>query len=410
MKVTIVGAGIAGLAAAIALTKWLPDEPEITILELRKAPSTLGGAVGLTPNALRCLHHLGILARINTKSLATAIDSIELFTTYTGAKLGEITFTGAKGNGVGILPFKGLRLMRAELVKALTECIQELNNVRLEYGRKPVGIVESDKEVIVQLEGSETVVADVLLGCDGIHSFVRTSLVDPERTPIYTGIAAVFGFASLQEGDEVPWKDTGLCQSQRGSLMTSYYEPTRKKQFVAVIMETEDVASREGWLARGSEQDHIRQNVKDRFGKSAIEFLDPLIDATDHWTLYPVYKLAPKGNWCSRRTMLLGDAAHGMPPQGEGTGYALEDAILFARVMADQIDKGHEDVFTTYQGVRRGRIDQAYEEAAFGWETQKDCGWFTFLLRTWLTTVFLWWTATARQKRYQEDAATMNLQ
>jgi 2-polyprenyl-6-methoxyphenol hydroxylase-like FAD-dependent oxidoreductase len=192
--------------------------------------------------------------------------------------------------------------------------------------------------------------------------------------------------------------------------MASYYEPTREKQFVAAIMETEDVTSREGWVARGSEQARIRQNVKDRFGGRAIESLGPLIEATDHWTLYPVYKLAPRGKWCSTRTVLLGDAAHAMPPQGESTGYAFEDAIIFARVMAAKLDSGLADVFVTYQKVRRGHIDRAYDEAAFGWETQKDCGWFTFVLRSWLTTAFLWWTAAARQKRYSEDVATMNLE
>ncbi|KAJ9611648.1 hypothetical protein H2200_004832 [Cladophialophora chaetospira] len=410
MKVTIIGAGVAGLAVALALTEWLPEKPDITILELRAVPSTIGGAVGLTPNALRCLHHLGVLARIRAHGFGIDIDKIELFTIYTGAHLGEITFLGDQGTGVGEPMFKGLRIMRADLMQSLTECVRELDNVKIQYGRKPTQFIESDDQITVRLDDGDTMTADLLLGCDGIHSFVRTSLVDPDRRPIYTGIAAVYGFADLEDGAKVPWKDTGLCQSQRGSLMTSYYESTRNKQFVAAIMETADVASREGWRARGSEQDQIKQNVKDRFGKGAIGFLDPLIEATDHWSLYPVYKLAPKGQWCSKQANLLGDAAHGMPPQGESTGYALEDAILFARVMAAKVDTGLGNVFDMYQKVRRERINKAYDEATFGWETQKDCGWFTFLLRTWLTTAFLWWTRSARQNRYSEDVGTMKLE
>jgi 2-polyprenyl-6-methoxyphenol hydroxylase-like FAD-dependent oxidoreductase len=410
MKITIIGGGISGLSVALALTKWLPEKPDITILELRPEPSTIGGAVGLTPNALRCLHHLGVLARIHESSLGTAIDRIELFTIHTGARLGEISFTGEQGSGVGKPPFKGLRIMRADLVQSLTECVRQFDNVRLEYGRRPTQIIESDEQVTVHVDDGDTVTSDLVLGCDGIHSFVRTNLVDPERRPVYTGIAAVFGFAGLGEEAQVPWKDTGLCQSKRGSLMTSYYEPKREQQFVAAVMETEDVKSKEGWLARGSEQDKIRQNVRDRFGNSAIGFLDPLIDATSHWTLYPVFTLAPRGKWCSKRSVLLGDAAHAMPPQGESTGYALEDAILFARVLAVEFNNGLDDAFATYEKVRRERINKAYDEATFGWETQKDCGWFTFLLRTWLTTVFLWWTADARQRRYSEDVATMDLE
>lgn len=409
MNITIVGAGIAGLSVALSLTKWLPEKPNITILELRAQPSSIGGAVGLTPNALRCLHHLGVLSRIQAKTLGISIDKIEIFTIYTGATLGEISFFGDKGQGVGNPAFKGLRIRRADLVQSLTECVRELDNVKLEYGRRPVQIEESDKQVTVRLDNDETITADLLVGCDGIHSFVRTNLVDTERVPIYTGISAVFGFAELEEGAKVPWKDTGLCQSQRGSLMTSYYEPTRTKQFVAGVMETEDVASKEGWLARGSEQDKIRENVKHRFGESAIGFLDPLVQAVDRWSLYPVYRLAPRGKWYSKRTILLGDAAHAMPPQGESTGYAMEDAIMFARVMGTKLNSELDEVFATYQNIRGERINKAYDEATFGWETQKDCGWFTFLMRSWLTSIFLWWTVSARQKRYSEDVATMEL-
>ena len=98
-----------------------------------------------------------------------------------------------------------------------------------------------------------------------------------------------------------------------------------------------------------------------------------------------------------------------MPPQGESGGMALEDAILLARVMAATADRDLPERFAAYERLRRPRADAAYQEASFGWETQKDSGWLAFYLRSWLTTLFLWWTASARQKRYCEDIATLNL-
>lgn len=409
MKIIVLGAGVAGLASAIALSKWTDEPPSITIVEVRPEPSTIGGAVGLTPNALRCLHHLGVLSHIREQKYGADIEKIELFTIYTGARLGQITFTGDTGNGVGKPAFKGLRIVRADLLQALLKTAMSLDNIKIEYGRKAVQVKENDSNVTVGFDNGSDLSGDILIGCDGIHSFVRSSLVDPERTPAYTGIAAVFGFATLAEGDEVPWRDTGLCQSQRGTLMTSYLEPTKKKQFIAAIMETEDVVSREGWKAQGSEQESIKRNVQNRFGNSAIKFLDPLIEATEHWSLYPVYKLAPRGKWASKRAILLGDSAHAMPPQGESTAYALEDAIIFARILEKHRSRGVEAVFDAYQKIRRGRMDAAYEESAWGWETQKDCGWFTFLLRSWITSGYLWWTASARQKRYIEDVGLIDL-
>jgi len=409
-RILILGAGVAGLASAIALSKWSGELPDITVVEVRSEPSSIGGAVGLTPNALRCLHHLGVLSHIRQQQYGVDIDKIELFTIYTGARLGQITFTGEKGDGVGTPKFKGLRIMRADLLKALLKTAISLHSIKIEYGWKATHVEENDRDTTVSFDNGRSLQCDLLIGCDGVHSFVRSAVVDPERAPTYTGIATVFGFADLAEGAEVPWKDTGLCQSQRGTLMTSYFESTRKKQFIAGVMETEDVVSREGWKVQRTEQESIKKNVRNRFGNSAIKFLDPLIEATDHWTLYPVYKLAPRGSWASKRAILLGDAAHAMPPQGESTAYALEDAILFARILQKHQQEGVDVALDVYQRHRRERMDAAYDESAWGWETQKDCGWFSLFLRSWMTSGYLWWTASARQKRYKEDVGSADLE
>ena len=98
-----------------------------------------------------------------------------------------------------------------------------------------------------------------------------------------------------------------------------------------------------------------------------------------------------------------------MPPQGESGGMALEDAILFARVMATMEDKELTERFAAYERLRRPHADEAYQQASFGWETQKDSGWLAFYFRSWITSLFLWWTRSAREKRYSEDIATIDL-
>ncbi|KIV96461.1 hypothetical protein PV10_00331 [Exophiala mesophila] len=410
MRVLIIGGGVAGLASALALTKWDPEIQRITIAEIRNQPTTIGGAVGLTPNALRCLHHLGVLEHIRRGQSGTEIDLIEIFAIHTGAKLGEIKFIGPSGEGVGDPKLKGLRIMRADLMRALLDAVELNDKITIEYDRKASQIDTETDEVRVSFADGHSTSVDLLLGCDGIHSFTRTNLVDIERMPSYSGISAAFTVGELDPGAHVPWKDTGLCQSQWGALMTTYLEPTRTKQFMAAIMETPDVKSKDGWRARATEQENIKNNIKERFGNSAVKFLDPLIEATNQWTLYPVYNLAPKGKWSTHRVMLLGDAAHAMPPQGESTAHALEDAIIFARILAKHKSGGLDVVFKKYEDIRRPSIDRAYEESVFGWDTQKDSGWISFLLKTWMTSAFLWWTAAARSKRYAEDVASMELE
>ncbi|RMZ90262.1 hypothetical protein DV736_g2519, partial [Chaetothyriales sp. CBS 134916] len=411
MKVIIVGAGIAGLAAAIALTKWISEAPSITLVELRSQPSTTGGAIGLTPNALRALHRLGVLQVIEKYGYGSSVDCIELFDSHTGGQLGRINFTTMTGEGLGDPPLKGHRIMRSDLLKALLEVVENLPNVDIQYGRKITAIHEDDQHVLLTFADGVPMQADLLIGSDGIHSKVRTLLIQPDRQPEYTGLAAASGFTELSS-DQIHWKQTGLTQSQRGSFMSSLYTPDTDKHYVAAIMETEDVRSRDGWLAKGAEQDQIKQNVLGRYQSKAMPYLATLIEKSHDWNLYPVFKLGPRGTWSTKRAVLLGDAAHAMPPQGESAAIALEDAIVFGRIMSvssSSTINGLHGRFMAYERIRRPRADEAYRQATFGWDTNKDCSWFQHKMRGWLTVVFLWWTAASRVKRYSEDLATADL-
>jgi salicylate hydroxylase len=314
MRVVIVGAGIAGFATALALTKWLPERPQITVIELRSSPSSMGGAIGLTPNAVRALATLGVLQHIKQRELGIEVEKIELFDIYSASSLGIITFTGADGNGLGAPPFKGLRILRSGLLNALLDEVTRQTNVTLEYGRKIIRITENNDEVVAEIDGRwSTLSADLLIGADGIHSFVRRHHVEPERAPEYTGIAAVGGFADVASGAApLRWKDTALGQALRGSLLCSYYESTRTKQFVAAVMETPDVKSKDGWIAMGKEQDEIKQRVEERYLGDGLRMtgIAELVKAGHSWNLWPVYSLSGGGRWTTERAVLVGDAAH----------------------------------------------------------------------------------------------------
>ena len=95
-----------------------------------------------------------------------------------------------------------------------------------------------------------------------------------------------------------------------------------------------------------------------------------------------------------------------MPPQGESAGIALEDAIVLGRAMSNIDVNGLTGCLTAYERIRRPRADEAYRQAAFGWNTLKDSGWVAFRIRSWLTWIFLWWTAKSRALRYSEDLST----
>ncbi|KAI7042648.1 hypothetical protein KC352_g46479, partial [Hortaea werneckii] len=102
LRVIILGGGISGLTTALALTKYAPkgQVPKIDIFEIRPEPATIGGAVNLTPNALRMLDHLGALPIIRERDYGRTIDYLEVFDIYSG-KLAESSFQGPEGKGIG---------------------------------------------------------------------------------------------------------------------------------------------------------------------------------------------------------------------------------------------------------------------------------------------------------------------
>ena len=289
LDILIAGGGIAGLGVALALTEYISATPQVTVFELRPTPSTIGGAINLTPNALRYLDHLGVLSIIRQKGFGADINKIELFSASTGARVGEVDFSNASrgGHGFGKPPYKALRLARSNLLEALLEAVGRRPNIKVEFGKRVAKVEEGDADVTVHFGDGAVVFGDLLLGCDGIHSIART-FVDPSRGPVYTGIATAYGFTTIREGLEVSWTDTGLLSSRKGSFMSSYCEPSRTIMDVGAVMETEEVGSREGWKARGAGQDEVSNDIKERFRGTTVPALGALVEDSKDWYLYPV--------------------------------------------------------------------------------------------------------------------------
>jgi 2-polyprenyl-6-methoxyphenol hydroxylase-like FAD-dependent oxidoreductase len=99
-----------------------------------------------------------------------------------------------------------------------------------------------------------------------------------------------------------------------------------------------------------------------------------------------------------------------MPPQGESIGFAIEDSVLLSRILAEKAPSTtFEQAFQRYARNRMPRIDEAFDEATFRWETAKDAGWYVTLMKEWLTSVFLWWTKASRDENFAFDVRTAAL-
>jgi 2-polyprenyl-6-methoxyphenol hydroxylase-like FAD-dependent oxidoreductase len=319
MHIIIMGAGITGLTSALALRKHLPDpKPKLTVVEIRPTPSTIGGAVNLTPKALRYLDYLGLYSGMVSKGAGAECKTIELFDIYSGTRISEVDFRGADGDGIGKeqnKKFFARRVMRWQLQEALLDAVKAQKDTSILWGKKVVKIEEPHpgQGAHMTFEDGDEMKCDLLLGCDGIHSATRSLLVEPSREPTYTGIAVVMATSKIRPGTKLHWDVTGLTSSQRGSFMASYFEPTRKDQYIAVVMEIAEMLNREGWKIRGSDQNAIKAEILERFKCDTMPELAELAEDAGEWTLYPTHKLSPKGQWTSnpgQTCILLGDAAH----------------------------------------------------------------------------------------------------
>jgi salicylate hydroxylase len=423
LNIIILGGGIAGLTTALALTKYTPSSlkpPRITLYEIRPKPATIGGAVNLTPNALRLLDHLGALQEIRSRSYGKECLAVEVFDLYSGKKLAESSFRGPDGKGLGELPYTALRITRGEALKGVLAAIEKNENIKLVCGKKTVDIKEDSTGVEITFQDGEKAQADILIGCDGIHSVTRLKHVEPERKSIYSGICNAFGFAprrKLDSGDYEPthFETSGMNFGRRGILLTSFHEENEESFYVGALMQVPEIASRDGWKAAGADAMKTRKEMLDRYSGAALPLIEHIISDAEDLFLWPVFTLSKGGKWATQRVMLIGDSAHAMPPQGESTGIVFEDGVLFSRCLARWMEKGGfehapvKEAFDVYEKLRRGRIDIAFDESQSVVKTVQDAGWFGHKLKTNIIPWYLWWTRGYREKHFMEDVTSSEL-
>ena len=304
MRALIIGGGIGGLTAAIALRKVGIDAQ---IYERAPALREVGAGIGIVANALRALDALGLGDAIRSSGL-------------TGVQGG---LRNPEGETLVAIPADELTrqlgtvavLHRAELLYALA---QQIEPERLHLGRQCTGFEQDSEGVTLRFQNGETADADVLIGADGLKSTVRMRMFGdrPVRYAGYTAWRAVVDFDRAHK----------LIMGETWG---------RGRRFGIIPMS----AGRVYWFATsnaaegGRDRDvKIRQALLQLF-RGWHEPVEALITAASENSILrnDIYDIDPLASCVQGRVSLLGDAAHPMTPNlGQGACQAIEDAVVLA--------------------------------------------------------------------------------
>ncbi len=355
MRVIIIGSGIAGLSAALALRKVGID---VTVYERAPELREVGAGISLWANALRALDHLGVgdavreVALKMTRSEIRGRDGFKVLASFTTEHLEQKTG----------LPEIVRMTHRADLVGTLAS---HLPSGIARYDQECVGVEARPNGAAVRFRNGHADEADVVLGADGIHSAVRTAILGPDE-PRYSGCVCWRGIcprpASLEPGYVAEWWGRG--------------------KRIGITTLTED---RVYWWA--TKNAPAGEHATDERAFLQQEFRDwaepgPTLFATtppDHIFRNDIIDRPPNRPWSKGRVGLIGDAAHSTTPNlGQGGCMAIEDAVVLGRHLATERDPGKAlEAFTTERFPRTTAITN--ESWRYGRMGQMDGAWSCWL-------------------------------
>ena len=318
-KVRIIGAGIGGLTAALALAR---RGARVAVHERAEGLREVGAGIQVSPNAGRLLADLGLDAAF--AAIAPRADELQLWT--------------AEGRPVARLDWRRLRpdqpfrtVHRARLV-AMLEAEARAAGVAIRLGE---AITSTD------LEDGFGADADLVLGADGLHSVLRRRLNGPE-TPFFTGQTA---WRALIPCDDAEPARADLFMGP-GRHLVSYPLGGGIRNIVAVV-ERADWPD-EDWSHRG-DPDALRRDFAG-FRGPVPGWLEQ-VEEVGIWGLFR-HQVAPR--WLDGRHALLGDAAHPtLPFMAQGACMAIEDAWQLAACLDTDSDQGR--ALVRYESLRAPR-------------------------------------------------------
>lgn len=333
--VLIAGGGIGGLTAALTLHA---RGIESTVLERASHLRPLGVGINLLPHAVRELYDLGVGDELANGAVAPT--SISYCDTE-----GTLLFREPRGidGGYGYPQYS---VHRGALQMLLLSTLRErLGPDAVRTGTEVRSFEQSGTGVRVRTSAGDFT-AGALVGADGIHSAVRVQL-HPEPDPLmWSGVRMFRGAA---RGDFLDGRTMVIVKDPEGVDLVTYPIGDGLINWVVMMPESDPgpLPGDAKWNQPGERAAIVRH--LERWNLGFLNAAD-LVRRTEAVLEYPMVDRDVLPWWGHGRVTLLGDAAHPMYPVGANGG---SQAIVDARVLADELAGDFDDGLRSYEEIRR---------------------------------------------------------
>jgi salicylate hydroxylase len=347
--VIIAGAGIGGLAAALAL---LRAGIECDVYEQASELREIGAGLQLAPNGSRVLFALGLEPDVREYAVQTADKVVRLWSTgQTWSMFRPDIATPVQRYG-----YPMFLMHRGDLHAMLVNAVRRQKPDAIHLDCRCSDFEQDATGVRLRFADGGEATGDVLIGADGVQSRIRSKLVGP-ATPKFTGIMAWRGLAPMKRLPEHLRRPIATQWLGPGGHVTSY--PVRRGELLNMVGEVErDDWRVESWVEQGSRAECL----KDFPGWH--QDLLTVLNNIDTFYKWAIFLREPLPKWSVGRVSLLGDACHAMLPfLGQGANMALEDGLVLARC----IEKYAGDPVTAlqrYEAARRERTTDVVRRSA----------------------------------------------
>jgi len=346
-NIMIIGAGIAGLATALAFAR---NGHEVDIVDQAHALSEVGAGLQISPNASRVLIALGL-----GKALAQTMICPQEITLVSGLSLRRIThvpcgaFAAARwGAPYGVMHRADLQAMLLDAVKAEPRC-------RLHLGHRTEAAAISS---LHQRLGRPA--PALIVGADGVWSQTRR-LVPGAMPPRFSGQVA-WRFKMPVDGVGAIL-NTGNVTAFLGTQTHLVAYPIDSSTAINMVAIARGADPGQTWAERENPTD--RASLLDAFRDAHPDLLS-ILRRAPQMTWWPLFEV-PDGRWSNDAgTVLIGDAAHAMTPfAAQGAAMAIEDGYELAQAVSDTAGNSVARAVSEFEIRRRIRIGRARKRAAF---------------------------------------------